>query len=959
MTAPGQNLWNSNFSVANDTAASLPNSSARPSASAISPDVLTLSQERPPRGLSIGLKATALAALFGILPILAVGYIGYRSADHSITETITHHEVEEVEQIASRLQTYMQERVANVNTAARLINAFTASGTSLSAPEDTQTRSILAEQLTQLVETYGSFSKLGVFDAEGKLQLPVTGTIDSDQGDRDYFSAVLTTKAAVISEPVLSEADANEQSISIAAPVLDAEGNVDAVVVAQVQVEQIGESVLGTGVSEAEAEEESEVYRLVDSAGRIIQSLPAVPEEPEVGTLLSEQIPDYDNAQSQRDGQVWISSTADGEALVAYAPVEDLGGLQWSVVSASSTKESFEAQAQLLRTILLGTVTTGIAAVLLGIVLTKRAIRPIEQVASTLDLLGQGQLHARVPVRGRDELATLGSTVNQMAEQIQVLLQTLQQNAGQLEKQNDVLAELASSPAFSQGDAIAAARACSAVTAATLGVNCVSIWLYEPDREQLRCLARSSQAAQGEPQETDGGPEVGALPPYLLTLADSKGLAIRDIFGHAEVQALAAEGQLTAGTTSLLEVPIQVGGSLAGTLRCEHVGEPRSWKPQEQIFGISVANLMALALESDVLQREITHLLDVVSEVEGGNLTIQAHVSNRNTGLVADTFNRLIERLGDVLQQALETAQQASESAQQQKFQADNIASNAERQSQEVTQILRIIDGVKDYAQQTAQRVKSSRQSLQALQDTVEQGQNAVAEVTAGIDILQVGSDRIIQQMKTLGEFVGQTDQFVQDQTQIATSTQTLALNASLVAARAAEQRDPRQFAIAAREFGAIAAQVSQLAQQTNDSLTTLEQRSAQIQSVVYAVDADVQQVGSLVDNFTQGIDQSGQAFANVQTVMASAVEAEEAVARASQEIVDAVEAATGVVSQITDIALQTAELTYNNRSQSEEMETLSHQLLETMVFFQLPNSKARDTSRATSQGAVSAAPLA
>ena len=69
-------------------------------------------------------------------------------------------------------------------------------------------------------------------------------------------------------------------------------------------------------------------------------------------------------------------------------------------------------------------------------------------------------------------------------------------------------------------------------------------------------------------------------------------------------------------------------------------------------------------------------------------------------------------------------------------------------------------------------------------------------------------------------------------------------MNASLVAARASQQRDPKQFVIVAREFESIATQVSQLAQQTSEGLTSLERQSAQIYSVVSTVDADVQSFG-------------------------------------------------------------------------------------------------------------------
>ncbi|MEO0986359.1 MAG: HAMP domain-containing protein, partial [Cyanobacteria bacterium J06639_14] len=764
-----------------------------------------------------------------------------------------------------------------------------------------------------------------------------------NQSEADYFKQVLETELAAVSEPVLiaSEGSQNRQySIYLGSPVFGQSGDVEAVAVAKIPTEFIGNSILRSGISAEEEDEESEFYYLADSAGNILQSVPFDPDESVLGLPLVDAIPDFGAARANDQLVAWLGIANGEESMIAYSPVRGLGALNWSIVVAKTTEEAFEGQGQLLQTIIFGTMVTGLAAVLLGILLARRATRPIEQVAKAVELLGQGKLHARVPVRGNDELAVLGANVNHMAGQIQTLLQTLNKNAEQLGRQNDVLSDLARNEALIQGNAQGAATAFSEATVATLDIERVSVWLYKPEQGQVLCLSYYDRG--GQPLAGQSLP-MEAAPMYIQSIANNQSLNIQDVRLHPEAQELIDSGYLDISTVSLLEVPIQVSGNFVGTVRCEHTGDPREWKPQEQTFVSSVANLISLALESEVLQDEVSHLLDVVSEVEDGNLTIQAQVSDRTTGLVADTFNRLVERLAEVMQQALVTAQQASDSAQQQKNQADLIAANAVQQSQGVNQILQITDVVKDLAQNTAQQVEASRSSLQTLQKTVERGQDAITTMTTGINILQEGSDRIIQQMKTLGEFVGLADQFVQDQTQIASLTQTLALNASLVAARAAEQRDPRQFAVAAREFSSIANQVSQLAQQTNASLTTLEQRSAQIQSVVFTVDANVQRVGSLVEGFTQGVEQSSKVFEDVETVTVETVNAEAVVAEASQEIVAAVQSATDVVRTITEMASQTAGLTQDNRMQSEQMETLSQKLLQTMVFFQLPTASTSE----------------
>jgi twitching motility protein PilJ len=225
------------------------------------------------------------------------------------------------------------------------------------------------------------------------------------------------------------------------------------------------------------------------------------------------------------------------------------------------------------------------------------------------------------------------------------------------------------------------------------------------------------------------------------------------------------------------------------------------------------------------------------------------------------------------------------------------------------------------------------------LSAAVGEGKTAIASLSQGIDVLQQGTDRIIQQMKTLGEFVGLADQFVQEQSQIASMTQILSMNAALVAARAAEQRNPKQFANVAREFESIAGQVSKLAQQTNDGLSMLEQRTGQIHNVVSGIDREVQSLGGLVSSFNQGVEQSERVFQNVQSVASESLEAGKAIASSSQEIANISQSTSSALQDVAQLAQKTAQLTQNTRSQSSAIGALSAQLLQRIKFFQLPAS--------------------
>jgi methyl-accepting chemotaxis protein PixJ len=350
--------------------------------------------------------------------------------------------------------------------------------------------------------------------------------------------------------------------------------------------------------------------------------------------------------------------------------------------------------------------------------------------------------------------------------------------------------------------------------------------------------------------------------------------------------------------------------------------------------------------ESEALQSEVGHILDVVSAAEDGDLTVQASVSDRATGLVADTLNRLIEQLAQVLSQVLGTAQQVSAGSSNLEQLAKTVAVNAEQQAAEVAQVLKLTEQVEQSAQQSGEQVTVANQALLGVSAAVGEAQTSIDEMTQSIDVLQQGTDRIVQRMKTLGEFVGLADQFVQDQGQIVERTQVLALNAALVAARAAEQQNPKQFMVAAREFEAIAAQVSTLAQQTNDGLGSLKQRTNQIHTVVSAIDGEVQNLGGLVTTFTSGVEQSSQVFGEVRSATTQVVQAGESVATSNQEIVNAAQATAEAMRDIAALAERTAQLTQGTQAQSEEMEELSRRLLKSIQFFRLPSVEEQVSRR-------------
>lgn len=668
-----------------------------------------------------------------------------------------------------------------------------------------------------------------------------------------------------------------------------------------------------------------------------------------------------------------------GDKIAGYAIVKDISGKPTLLLRVSEPRAIFaQGQTSLDYLVLAILVTGGVFGAIALLLLEKSILSRLGYLDRSVRKIGtSGILSERISLPGKDELSNLANTLNATWEQLERSQQALNENAEQLQYQNLVIAALSRNEALTRGDVQQAAKAFTETASETLNVERVSVWLYNQKQTELTCIDLYERISG----KHSSGIKLSRVnfPKYFEALNRNLPIVADDALSDPRLQEFSNSYLLPLQISSLLDFPVQIAGHAVGVVRCERLGTQSSapkgaectpacrlesnssrvggsggafsqaqhrWTGTEQSFISSIANLVALAWDNETLQTEVEHLLDVVSSLEEGDFRVNARVSDRATGLVADTLNRLIEELVRVLGQVLGTAQKVSIGSKYLEQMANRVATNADRQAESVSQVLNLTEQVEDAALHSSQQVQATNQSLEAVRVTVERGKVAIATLTKGINVLQQNTNRIVRQMKNLGEFVSLAEQFVQEQSQIASETQVLALNASLVAARASEQQDPRQFMLVAREFESIAAQVSALAKQTNDRLVILEQRSQQMHSVVSTIDEDVQNLSGLAIAFTRGVEQSSQEFDKVEIVTQEAVKAGETVAGSSQKILDAARSTAEAMRNIAALARQTAQLTQNTKDQSEAMGYLSAQLLSRIEFFRLPatNISEQDT---------------
>jgi methyl-accepting chemotaxis protein PixJ len=340
--------------------------------------------------------------------------------------------------------------------------------------------------------------------------------------------------------------------------------------------------------------------------------------------------------------------------------------------------------------------------------------------------------------------------------------------------------------------------------------------------------------------------------------------------------------------------------------------------------------------ESEVLQTDIGHILEIVSSIEDGNLTVRAEVSEGATGLISDTLNRTIESLHQIIGVVVSSADRVVNGTEKLSHLAIETTTQTQTQTRSIQQIETSIAQIDSLTATSLDRALATTDAVQLAKAAVDNGQQEMSAMADGIETLQQGTEQIVRRVQSLTEFVELASQFSKDQKRVAALTRVLALNASLLSTRALKEQDPAQFASLAHEFETIANQVNELAGETNNGLISLQYRTNQIQTVTSGLNQDATDIDLLVQKFTGEMNKSRQAFTNIQLVTDRVATIGEQVKTSSQEIVRVVNETLTAIQSIGIIAENTEHKAIVTREQVQSMGSMAQQLLQMVEFFQL-----------------------
>jgi hypothetical protein len=372
-------------------------------------------------------KATVLATIFAVLPVLVVGGLSYLQLVNANYKQAVKTQKEEAAKVADKLNRFMFERSGDVAVLSQL-PALTNNkvATTVSQAEK-------VALLDRFVESYQVYDSIVFFDLKGNPLVESSGTSkSSNHADRDYFQAAIKTGKVFISAPEKSKTT-GKISIYTAKIVKDATtGQALGVIRTRIAVEK-----LYTVLEDLSTKWEN--YHILDrrsnkvfmSSNGEFRDKTATSEI----TTAQEQGAVLTHTSKAADRQYIDPTKAiDGDrtellAAAKFNPIKGMEQLPWTAVATIDEQAAYLELQGLLLTILAGTGITTLIVAGLSTVFADRITKYIQRAIATIttstnEIVDTVQLQevnvneqANSAIATADTINELGSISTQTAEQ--------------------------------------------------------------------------------------------------------------------------------------------------------------------------------------------------------------------------------------------------------------------------------------------------------------------------------------------------------------------------------------------------------------------------------------------------------------------------------------------------------------------------------------------------------------
>src|SRR6266852_3598347 len=333
--------------------------------------------------------------------------------------------------------------------------------------------------------------------------------------------------------------------------------------------------------------------------------------------------------------------------------------------------------------------------------------------------------------------------------------------------------------------------------------------------------------------------------------------------------------------------------------------------------------------DAAALQAQIEKLLQEVSAVGDGDLRVQAEVTPDTLGVLADSFNYMIEELAKVVGRVQATAVQVTNATRRILDNSAELAQASETQVAQISHTTEAVEALAIFIQNVARNAQLSAEAAQDALNNASSGQQAVRQTIEGMLLIRENVQETAKKIKRLGERSNEIGEIVRIIEDIADQTNLLALNAAIQSAMAGEH---------GRGFAVVADEIRLLAERSTESTKRIATLVKSIQGDTYEAVVAMEDRTQEVVKGSQLADEAGRALNSIFTAVERQAQMIESIAHAANEQAQVSEAVAVAMSQISEITSQTNTGTQEAAASVSYLSELAEQLRASVSTFRLPD---------------------
>jgi twitching motility protein PilJ len=333
-------------------------------------------------------------------------------------------------------------------------------------------------------------------------------------------------------------------------------------------------------------------------------------------------------------------------------------------------------------------------------------------------------------------------------------------------------------------------------------------------------------------------------------------------------------------------------------------------------------------------QMAIMRLLDEMSSLADGDLTVRATVTDDMTGAIADSVNFAVEQLRELVTGINITAQTVSASAQETMDTTGKLAAASSQQAEQVRETTETINQMSGSLAGMAQRSNESSEVAQRSVAIAHSGSQMVQQTIRGMDTIRDQIQETSKRIKRLGESSQEIGDIVELINGIAEQTNILALNAAIQSASAGG---------AGRGFAVVADEVQRLAERATNATRRIEMLVQNIQADTSEAVVSMESTTSEVVAGAEKAEDAGEALKRIESVSKDLSTLIEEISQESQEQSETATRVAGQMNSIRDVSILTSEGTNQTAQSMGRLADLVEKLRESVADFKLPRVEGKN----------------